>query len=104
MSFYVNNMLTYISFQKIVLTEEVSDEFLFDLSQKIFQKWEEVAYRLGFEHHEVEGFKEGSTSKLERAKQMLFSWKRSDGKRRGATKGVLATALEESGLSLFAKF
>ena len=87
---------------EFLLTESVTDLLLFKLSERIGRDWEGLAYNLGFKEYEVSGFK--GTNDKANAKAMLSAWKRDDGKRKGATKKILASALDDTGLALLAVF
>ena len=88
------------------MTEQVTDILLSDLSKMILENWEDVAYRLGFDTYGVKGIKDKKTNKdeKEKASEMLIQWKQSNGKGKGVTKTVIATALKDADLSSLANF
>ena len=90
----------------IPLTEQVTDKLLNELSLRILRKWEDVAYRLGFDSYNIDEVKDGKSngSGREKALAMLKQWKQSNGKGRGATKMMLTAALSEASLSELADF
>ena len=90
----------------IPLTEQVTDLLLSNLSSRILENWEDVAYLLGFDSYGVKGVKDKKANKIEKEKafEMLIQWKQSNGKGKGATKPILAAALREASLSELADF
>ena len=90
----------------IPLTEQVTDLLLSNLSSRILENWEDVAYQLEFKNYGVKGVKDKKANKTEREKafEMLIQWKQSNGKGKGATKPILAAALTKASLSKLADF
>ena len=90
----------------IPLTEQVTDLLLSKLSSKILGNWQDVAYQLGFDSYGVDGVIDKKKYETDKAKahEMLIQWKKSNGKKKGATKPILAAALRGASLSELANF
>lgn len=67
------------------------DEELEELSMELGDKWESVGRRLGFKSAELTAFHKENEKLVDKALQMLESWKRREGS--GATYQVLYDAL-----------